>query len=209
LRVLKNFPEFISLRAQHFRRQLRRNFYSRHRTVFRHESNFIDANARVAGHRRFQLFGKRTWLGISAREGARKSRELRLGKIWCEVNTRDTGTSQKLRETFFRRRRSQRHSVQQNLVSRGAQQESRIAAFLQRGVQLFPRGFELRHRPHVPELVQARKLQQNVQAANKRAGRLSCISSHFCGIPSVKPYSYTRLPLGRKQAFRCFMSPSD
>jgi len=58
LRVLKNFAEFISLRAEHFRRQLRRNFYSRHGTVFRHKSNFIDANARVPGHRGFQLFGK-------------------------------------------------------------------------------------------------------------------------------------------------------
>jgi len=130
LRVLKNLAEFVALRAEHFRRQLRRNFYSRHRTVFRHKSNFIDANARVAGHRGFQLFGKRTWLGISAREGARKSRELRLGKIWCEVNTCDTGRSQKLRETFFRRGRSERHTIQQNLISRSAQQQSRIAALL-------------------------------------------------------------------------------
>jgi len=58
LRVLKNLAEFISLCAQHFRGQLRRNFYSCHRSVFRNESNFIDADARIAGHRRLQLFGQ-------------------------------------------------------------------------------------------------------------------------------------------------------
>jgi len=58
LRVLKNFAEFVALRAEHFRRQLRRNFYSCYRTVFRHEPNFIDADAGVAGHRSFQLFGE-------------------------------------------------------------------------------------------------------------------------------------------------------
>jgi len=33
------------------------------------------------------------------------------------------------------------------------------AAFLQRSVQLFPRRFKLRHRPDVPEFIQARKFQ--------------------------------------------------
>jgi hypothetical protein len=209
LRVFKNIAESVSLRAQHFRSQLRRNFYSRHRAVFRNESNFIDANARVAGHRALQLFGEGTWLGISAGKRADKSRELRLGKVWCEVNAGDTGGSKQLRETFLRRRCSQRHSIQQYLIPRSAQQHSRIAAFLQRIVQLFPRRFELRHRSHVPEFVQACEFQQNVQAANKRASGLSGISSHFCGLPSVKPYPNTRLPLHRKQAFRRFMSPSD
>jgi hypothetical protein len=207
--VFENFAEFVSLCAKHFRSQLRRDFYSRHRSVFRNESNFIDTDARIAGHRGLQLFSERTWFGISARKGAYKSRELRLGKIWGEVNAGDTGRSKKLRKTFFRRCRAERHSVEQNLVPRSAQQQSRVAAFFQRGVQLFPCGFELRHRSHVSELIQACKFQQNVQAANKRASRLSGISSHFCGLPSVEPYSYTRPPLPRKQAFQCHMSPSD
>jgi hypothetical protein len=58
LRVLKNFAEFITLRPQDLGSQLRRNLYSRDRSIFRYESNFIDADARVAGHRSLQLFGQ-------------------------------------------------------------------------------------------------------------------------------------------------------
>jgi hypothetical protein len=58
LRILKDFAEFVSLGTQNFRSQLGRNFYSRHGTVFGNESNFVDADAWVAGHRCLQLFGE-------------------------------------------------------------------------------------------------------------------------------------------------------
>jgi hypothetical protein len=53
LRVFKNFPEFVALRAKHLRRQLSRNFYPRDRSIFRHKTNLVDANARISGHRGF------------------------------------------------------------------------------------------------------------------------------------------------------------
>jgi hypothetical protein len=51
--VFKNFAEFISLRAKHLRRQLRRDFYSRDGSIFRNETNFVDTNARISRHRGF------------------------------------------------------------------------------------------------------------------------------------------------------------
>jgi hypothetical protein len=53
LRVFKNFPEFVALRAEHFRSQLSRNFYSSDGSIFRHEPDFVDANAWISGHRGF------------------------------------------------------------------------------------------------------------------------------------------------------------
>ena len=171
------------MRAQHLGSQVRRNLDSRHRTVFRDETNFVDLNARIPGQRSFQLFRERTRLGIAVRKSANKPRELWLAEIWCEVNAGNSRSDQQLRETFFGRRCAQRHSIQQYLVPRGAQQQSRIRAFLQRRAQFFPRRLERRHRSHMSEFIQTCKLQQNVQAAYKRACRLSSISSHSCGFP--------------------------
>jgi hypothetical protein len=74
-----------------------------------------------------------------------------------------------LGKAFFGSRGSQRHAVEQNLAPRSTQQQSRVTAVVKRRAQLFPRGLELRHRAHVPELIKACEFQQNVQAANKRA----------------------------------------
>jgi hypothetical protein len=183
LRILKNIAQLVALRAQHLRSQLRRNLDPRDGSIFRHKSNLIDSYAWIARQRALQLLRKRTRLRVSAGKRAHKSRELRLRQIGCKVNACDSRGSQQYRETFFRRRCSQRHSVQQDLIAGSSQQQPRIPAFIQRRAQFFPRRFKLRHRPHVPEFIQPGKLQQNVQAANKRAGCLSCISSHFCGFP--------------------------
>jgi hypothetical protein len=45
----------------------------------------------------------------------------------------------------------------------------------------------------VPEFIQARKLQQDVQAVNERASRLSGVGGHFLRIPQI-PLTFT---LGR------------
>jgi hypothetical protein len=78
VRVFKKISQLVALRSQRLRRQLRGNFNSRHRRIFRHVANFIYLDARLARQRGFQLFRERRRLGISARERAHESRELRL-----------------------------------------------------------------------------------------------------------------------------------
>jgi hypothetical protein len=56
LRIFKNVAQFIALCSQHFRSQLRRHLDSRHRSIFRNESNFVDLDARITGQRGLQLF---------------------------------------------------------------------------------------------------------------------------------------------------------
>jgi hypothetical protein len=169
--VFKNVAKFVSSRAQRFRRQLRRHFNSRHGAVFRNKPYFVDLDAGVSGQRRLQLFSELVGLGVAARKRAHEPRKLRLCQIFREVNAGDSRRGQQLRETSFARRRSQRHSVQQDLVSRSSQQHACFAAFQQRRVQFLPRSFELRGRAHVSELVQTCEFQQNVQTANKRPRR--------------------------------------
>jgi len=72
-----------------------------------------------------------------------------------------------MRKAFFTRRRSHRHAVEQNLVSRSAQQHAAPAAILQRLAQLPPRRFKLRRGLRMAKLIQPREFQQNVQAADK------------------------------------------
>jgi hypothetical protein len=76
--IFKEVLELVASRAQHFLGQLRRHFDARHRRIFRNVTDFIHLDARFTRQRAFQLFGKRSGLGVSAGEGAHKSRELRL-----------------------------------------------------------------------------------------------------------------------------------
>ncbi len=96
------------------------------------------------------------------------------------MNAGDSRGNQHLRETSFAGRRSQRHSIQQDLRSRRTQKHTAAAAVVQRVAQFFPRCFELCRRPHVPEFIQPRELQQNVQAADKRPRPASLFRTHNC-----------------------------
>jgi hypothetical protein len=102
-----------------------------------------------------------------------------------------------MRKTFFRSRATQRHTIQQQLSTGSAEQESGLSAFLERLVQFLPGSFELRCGAHMPELIQAGKLQQNVQTANKGARRRSSIAAHFLPFPN-RPFYNTRTPCCQK-----------
>jgi len=177
--VFKEFPELIALRPQRPSRQLRCHFDSRHRRIFRHIANLIHLDASVAAQRSLQLLGQRRRLRVSARERAHKPRKLRLRQSRRKMNARDSRSGQQLREASFSRRRAHRHAVQQNLVSRSAQQHAAPAAVLQRLPQLSPRRVKLRRGLRVAKLVQPRKFQQNVQAANKRPRPGLCLRTHL------------------------------
>jgi hypothetical protein len=88
--VFKEFPEFVALRAQRFRRQLRRHFDSRHGRVFRHVANLVHLDTGVAAQSGLQLFRQRRRLRVSAGKRAHKSRKLRLRHARGKVNARDT-----------------------------------------------------------------------------------------------------------------------
>jgi hypothetical protein len=77
--VFEEFLELVSLRAQRLSRQLRGNFDSRHRGIFRHVANLIHFDAGFSREGGFQLLRERRRLCVSAGEGAHESRELRLG----------------------------------------------------------------------------------------------------------------------------------
>jgi hypothetical protein len=96
------------------------------------------------------------------------------------VNAGDAGRSQQLRKAAFARCGAQRHAIQQNLRAGRAKQHTASAAFIQRTAQLFPCGFKLRSGTHVAELVEARELEQNIQAAYERPCRSSCVGGHGC-----------------------------
>jgi hypothetical protein len=129
---------------------LRRYLDSSNGTVFRHVADFVDLNARFSGQRGFQLIRQRRGFRISAWERTHKSRKLRLCQGRRKVNAGDSGGDQKLRETSFTGRCAQRHAVQQNLVTGGAQQQSTAPAFIESVAQFFPGAIELGRCPRMP-----------------------------------------------------------
>jgi len=180
VRVFEEVLKFVPRRAQHLLRKLRRHLDPRHRGIFRHVANFIHPDAGVSRQRGFQLFGERRRLGVSAGEGAHKSRELRLRECGRKMDARDSRGSQKVREASFAGSRSQWHAVQQNLCARRSKKHTTAAAVIQRAAQFFPRRFKLLHGLRVPKLVQTREFQQNIQAADKRPRPASLFLNHSC-----------------------------
>jgi hypothetical protein len=203
--IFKYVAVLFARAAQHLCGQLRGDFDSRHGSVFRHVPDLIDLDAGLPGQRGLQLFSQLARLVVSTRECAHEPREIALRGVWGKMNAGNSGTRQKLRETFLRRRRAQRHAVQHDLISGGSQQQACVSALIQREAQFFPRRLKLRRRAHVSEFVQARKFQQNVQAMNKRARRLSCIAGHFLRISPGTSSLYTRPLSCSRQALRFFL----
>ena len=219
--VFEEIFEFVACRAEHLLRELRRHLDSRHGRIFRYVADLIHLDAGVATQRGLELLGKGRRLRISAWESAHESRELRLRHCGRKVNAGNTRRSQQMREASFARRRPQRHAVQQNLRPRSAQQHTAPAAVLQRVAQFFPRGFKLLRSLCVAKLIQPRKFQKNVQAADKRPRPASCFSTHprwpailpllssflqyspaaYCGFPCLSLASlYIRVPAPSTQA---------
>ena len=94
------------------------------------------------------------------------------------MNAGDAGSGEQLGEAPFGGGSAEGYTVEQNLGSRCAEQETCFAGFIKRGAKFFPRSFELSRGAHVAKLVETRKLQQDVEAANKLARGGSGINSH-------------------------------
>jgi len=88
--VFEEVPELVARRTQYFLGKLRRNLNARYRGIFRHITDLVDLDTGISRERGFQLFGKGRWLGVSAGEGAHKSRELGLGEGGRKMNARDS-----------------------------------------------------------------------------------------------------------------------
>ena len=69
------------------------------------------------------------------------------------MNAGDSGTHQQLRKAFLRSGRAERDAIKDDLVSRGAQQQPRIAAIIERRAQFLPRRLKLCSGAHVPKFV--------------------------------------------------------
>ncbi len=176
--IFEEIPEFVASRPEYLLRKLRRHLDARYGRIFRDVADFIHLDAGISRQGRFQLFRERGGFGISAGEGAHKSRKLRLREQRGKMDARNSRACQQLREAAFARGRSEWHAVQQNLRTRGAQKHTAAAAVIQRVAQFFPRRFKLLHRLHVSKLVKTRELQQNVQAADKRPRPASLFLEH-------------------------------
>jgi hypothetical protein len=90
-----------------------------------------------------------------------------------------------------------------------AQQQASPALGTQHGTQFAPGDFKLRGGARMPELIQARKLQQNIQAAYEgaRGGRF-CVGRHLWLAMQTKTYpvqlNYPQSPQGAiAMATRC------
>ncbi len=92
--IFEEIFEFVASRPEYLLRKLCRHLDARHRGIFRDVADFIHFDASVSRQRRFQLFRERRGLGISAGEGAHKSRELRLREQWGKMDARNSRASQ-------------------------------------------------------------------------------------------------------------------
>jgi hypothetical protein len=92
--IFEEIPELVASRPEYLLRELRRHLDARHRGIFRDVADFIHLDAGVARECRFQLFRERRRLGISAGEGAHKSRKLRLREQWRKMDARNSRASQ-------------------------------------------------------------------------------------------------------------------
>jgi hypothetical protein len=201
VRVFEEVSELIALRSQYFAGQLRGDLDPGHRRIFCHVSDFIHFDAGISCGRGLELFGQRGRLCVSAGRRADEARELRLSQSRREVDAGDSGGGEQLRETSFAGRRPQRHAIEQDLIARSAEKHAAPPAILQRLAQFLPCGFKLLRRFHVAELVQPRKFQQNVEAADKGSRPALRVRTHArrTGIPAF-PSIFLRLLQGEFDA---------
>ena len=76
--IFKEIPELVSACAQRLCGKVRSHFNAGDRRVFGDVANLVDLDAVVACKSRLQLLCERRGLGVAARKGAHKARELRL-----------------------------------------------------------------------------------------------------------------------------------
>jgi len=88
--VFEELSKFVARRPEYLLRKLRRHLDARYRSIFRDVADFIYLDARISRQRGFQLFREGRRLGVSAGEGAHKSRELRLRESRGKMNARDS-----------------------------------------------------------------------------------------------------------------------
>src|SRR5262249_30725254 len=129
--VFQKILELVALCSENFCRQLRSDFYAGNGRIFGNIADFVHLDAGLTCKRSFQLFRKGCRFCISCRKRANESRELGLREIRTEVNAGDSGSGQELSETALCSSGTEWNTVQQNLRTRGTEQKSAIAAFIE------------------------------------------------------------------------------
>jgi len=136
-----------------------------------YETNFIHANAMGIRDCLFQLFGKFCRLCLSSGKRVYKFSELSFGHLLGELHAGKSGGRKQLRKLFFRRGPVKRNAIDQQLGSRRSKEKASLGPFRDSRSQFVPGNRQLLDNPRVVVSVQARKLQQDIQAAYECPGR--------------------------------------
>jgi hypothetical protein len=196
--IIEQILKFFAGGAQNFCSQVGGGFYSRDRGIFGDVTNLVHLDAGFSRKGGLQLIRKGSWFCIAAGKGADEAGELRLSQRGRKVNAGNTGSDQQLRKTFFAAGCSERHAIEQDLIAGSAEQKARTSAFVQRAAQFLPRSFKLGGGAHMPELIKAGELQQNVEAANKAARATARVDAHVLWRGTAPPEFYSSVSGGNK-----------
>ena len=135
------------------------------------ETNFVDAHSARAGQGFFQLQSELGGLGFAGGKGLREAAQFVQRNDGKELHAGDARGGKQLRELFFRGRTFERHAVEQQLRSGGAEEQTGFGTGRNGSLQFAPGHVQMLNGAGMVVAVEARKLQQNVEAANEGAGR--------------------------------------
>jgi len=122
LRAAKPVRNQARITAQSFHGELSRHAPFRIRGVFRHESNFIEANSRTPAKICFQAFGKTGRLDRRLHKRANEGKKIFARHLGTERNARHVCVREQVGEFAFGGSGLERHSIEQQLRSGGAEQ---------------------------------------------------------------------------------------
>jgi hypothetical protein len=128
---------------------LSRNAPFRIRGIFRHESNFIQSDSRTAAEICLEALSKRRALDRGLHKRANEGKKIFARHLGTERDARYVCVRKQVGKFAFGGSRLKRHSIEQQLRTRGTQQQTRGTGRLHRLLELVPANLELRRRAKV------------------------------------------------------------
>ncbi len=156
------------------RGQLLRDGRTRDSGIGGHEADFVDVNVRIALQSGLQLFGELHRFGTSVGgKTAHEARQTGLRDFGRKVNAGDPSRGKHAREAFFGGGGFERRSVEKELVTGNREEHAGFifGAGAESGAQFGPGSLVLFFGARMAEVIHARELEQDVEAADKGAGR--------------------------------------
>jgi hypothetical protein len=159
------------VRPQGFDHQRRRSSHFGARRVLGHVAHLVDLYPLGILERAPELIGQDRGFDIAGRKRLYESGQFLLGCVGEKVNAGEARGRQELREAALRRAGFDGRPVQDELRAGCAKDQSGLVAFENGSAEIGPGAPELLGRARVVEAVQADELQQDIETADKRAGR--------------------------------------